>query len=492
MKKIAVIGSGFAGLTSAIELASLGHHVTVFEKNSMVGGRARKFQSNGFTFDMGPSWYWMPDVFDKFFARHGKKVEHYYKLLKLDPGFSVVYGKDNTINVPASFDELVALFEDIEKGSGTKLKKFLKKAEVKYKIGMDSLVYKPSHSIFEFINLKVLIGVLHLNVFSNFRSYVKKYFSDSRLTRLMEFPVLFLGATPQNTPALYSLMNYSAFSQGTFYPMGGFHEIILGLSKLAKEKGVVINCNSNVDKINVVNRKANEIIVNGEKLLFDGVIAAADYNHVEQKLLDKPFRNYSPEYWENREMSPSSLLFYVGIDKRLNNLQHHNLFFDTDFDQHANEIYDNPQWPKNPLFYLSCPSITDSSLAPEGNENLMFLIPLAPGLEDTNEMREKYFDIVLKRLKDLTGNDIQKNIIFKKSYCVNDFENDYNSFKGNAYGLANTLKQTAVLKPRMRNKKVKNLYYAGQLTVPGPGVPPSIISGQIAAIEIDKYLNKLP
>ena len=492
MKKIAVIGSGFAGLTSAIELASLGHHVTVFEKNSMVGGRARKFQSNGFTFDMGPSWYWMPDVFDKFFARHGKKVEHYYKLLKLDPGFSVVYGKDNTINVPASFEELVALFEDIEKGSGAKLKKFLKKAEVKYKIGMDSLVYKPSHSIFEFINLKVLIGVLHLNVFSNFRSYVKKYFSDSRLTRLMEFPVLFLGATPQNTPALYSLMNYSAFFQGTFYPMGGFHEIILGLSKLAKEKGVVINCNSNVDKINVVNRKANEIIVNGEKLLFDGVIAAADYNHVEQKLLDKQFRNYSPEYWENREMSPSSLLFYVGIDKRLNNLQHHNLFFDTDFDQHANEIYDNPQWPKNPLFYLSCPSITDSSLAPEGNENLMFLIPLAPGLEDTNEMREKYFDIVLKRLKDLTGNDIQKNIIFKKSYCVNDFENDYNSFKGNAYGLANTLKQTAVLKPRMRNKKVKNLYYAGQLTVPGPGVPPSIISGQIAAIEIDKYLNKLP
>ena len=492
MKKIAVIGSGFAGLTSAIELASLGHHVTVFEKNSMVGGRARKFQSNGFTFDMGPSWYWMPDVYDKFFARHGKKVEDYYKLLKLDPGFSVVYGKDNTINVPASFEELVALFEDIEKGSGAKLKKFLKKAEVKYKIGMDSLVYKPSHSIFEFINLKVLIGVLHLNVFSNFRSYVKKYFSDSRLTRLMEFPVLFLGATPQNTPALYSLMNYSAFSQGTFYPMGGFHEIILGLSKLAKEKGVVINCNSNVDKINVVNRKANEIIVNGEKLLFDGVIAAADYNHVEQKLLDKQFRNYSPEYWENREMSPSSLLFYVGIDKRLNNLQHHNLFFDTDFDQHANEIYDNPQWPKNPLFYLSCPSITDSSLAPEGNENLMFLIPLAPGLEDTNEMREKYFDIVLKRLKDLTGNDIQKNIIFKKSYCVNDFENDYNSFKGNAYGLANTLKQTAVLKPRMRNKKVKNLYYAGQLTVPGPGVPPSIISGQIAAIEIDKYLNKLP
>ena len=491
MKKIAVIGSGFAGLTSAIELASLGYKVTVLEKNSTPGGRARKFESNGFTFDMGPSWYWMPDVFDKFFARHGKKVEDYYNLLKLDPGFSVVYGKDNTIDVPASFEELVALFENIEKGSGSRLKRFLKRAAVKYKIGMDSLVYKPSHSIFEFINLKVLIGVLYLDVFSNFRSYVKKYFSDSRLTRLMEFPVLFLGATPQNTPALYSLMNYSAFSQGTYYPMGGFHEIIIGLSKLAKEKGVIINCDSNVEKINVVNGKVENIVVNGEKLLFDGVIASADYHHIEQKLLEKPFRNYTTEYWEKREMSPSSLLFYVGLDKRLNNLQHHNLFFDADFDQHAKEIYDNPKWPKNPLFYLSCPSITDPSLAPKGNENLMFLIPLAPGLEDTNEMREKYFDIVLKRLKDLTGNDIEKNIIFKKSYCVNDFEKDYNSFKGNAYGLANTLRQTAVLKPRMRNKKIKNLYYTGQLTVPGPGVPPSIISGQIAAIEIDKYLNKL-
>ena len=491
MKKIAVIGSGFSGLTSAIELSSLGYHVTIFEKNSTSGGRARKFETNGFTFDMGPSWYWMPDVFDKFFARHGKKVEEYYNLLKLDPGFSVIYGKDNTIDVPASIEELVTLFENIEMGSGSKLKKFLKKAAVKYKIGMDSLVYKPSHSIFEFINLKVLSGVLYLDVFSNFRSYVKKYFSDSRLTRLMEFPVLFLGATPNNTPALYSLMNYSAFSQGTYYPMGGFHEIILGLSRLAEEKGVVINCNSNVDKLNVVNGKIENIVVNGEKLLFDGVIASADYHHVEQKLLEKPFRNYSTEYWEKREMSPSSLLFYVGVDKRLNNLQHHNLFFDTDFDQHAKEIYDNPKWPKNPLFYLSCPSITDPSLAPEGNENLMFLIPLAPGLEDTNEMREKYFDIVLKRLKDLTGNDIEKNIIFKKSYCVNDFEKDYNSFKGNAYGLANTLRQTAVFKPRMRNKKIKNLYYTGQLTVPGPGVPPSIISGQIAAIEIDKYLNKL-
>ena len=490
MKKIAVIGSGFAGLTSAIDLASLGYQVTVFEKNHDPGGRARKFESNGFTFDMGPSWYWMPDVFEKFFSRHEKKIEDYYKLVKLDPGFSVVFGKNNNIEVPSSFNELVEIFEKIESGSGKKLIKFIEKARKKYEIGMNDFVYRPSHSPLEFINFKVLRGLLDLNVFSNFRSYVRKYFQNEKLVQLMEFPVLFLGATPENTPALYSLMNYSGLYQGTYYPMGGFNEIISALVSLAKEKGVEIICNSNVEKINIDGDSAKSITSNGVEYSFNGIVAAADYHHVEQSLLKKEYRNYSKKYWETREMAPSSLLFYVGTNKKLSNIQHHNLFFDQDFDQHAKEIYDDPKWPENPLFYLSCPSITDSSVAPKNNENLMFLIPLAPGLEDSEEVREKYFNMVLKRLKDLTGNDILENITFKKSYCVNDFEQDYNSFKGNAYGLANTLRQTAILKPRMRNNKVKNLYYTGQLTVPGPGVPPSIISGQIAAIEIHKYLNK--
>ena len=490
MKKIAVIGSGFAGLTSAIDLASLGYQVTVFEKNHDPGGRARKFESNGFTFDMGPSWYWMPDVFEKFFSRHEKKIEDYYNLVKLDPGFSVVFGKNNNIEVPSSFNELVEIFEKIEPGSGKKLIKFIEKARKKYEIGMNDFVYRPSHSPLEFINFKVLKGLLDLNVFSNFRSYVRKYFKNEKLVQLMEFPVLFLGAKPENTPALYSLMNYSGLYQGTYYPMGGFNEIISALVSLAKEKGVEITCNSNVEKINIDGDSAKSITSNGVEYFFNGIVAGADYHHVEQSLLNKEYRNYSKKYWETREMAPSSLLFYVGINKKLSNVRHHNLFFDQDFDQHAKEIYDDPKWPENPLFYLSCPSITDSTVAPEDNENLMFLIPLAPGLKDSEEMREKYFNMVLKRLKDLTGNDILKNITFKKSYCVKDFEQDYNSFKGNAYGLANTLRQTAILKPRMRNNKVKNLYYTGQLTVPGPGVPPSIISGQIAAIEIHKYLNK--
>ena len=490
MKKIAVIGSGFAGLSSAIELAALGHDVTVYEKNSQAGGRARKLEIDGFTFDMGPSWYWMPDVFEKFFARHGKKPEDYYSLKKLDPGFSIVYDKDEVLVVPASFNELIEKFETIESGSGEMLKKFMKKAAIKYEIGMTDLVYKPSHSLFEFINLQVLKGLFHLNIFTNFRSYVRKYFKDSRLIRLMEFPVLFLGATPQNTPALYSLMNYTGLYQGTYYPIGGFNEVIQGLVALANEKGVKIKTNSDVQEVMVKNSKANGLRVNDTIHLFDAVVAGADYHHVEQNMLPENLRNYSKKYWENREMAPSSLLFYIGVDKKLENVNHHTLFFDEDFDEHAKEIYDNPSWPKSPLFYMSCASITDDTIAPKGMENLMILIPLAPGLDDSEKMREHYFQIVLKRIKDLTGNDIENNIIIKKSYCVSDFEKDYNAFKGNAYGLANTLRQTAILKPRIKNKKVNNLYYTGQLTVPGPGVPPSIISGQIVAIEMDKHLKK--
>ena len=306
----------------------------------------------------------------------------------------------------------------------------------------------------------------------------------------MEFPVLFLGATPKNTPALYSLMNYTGLFQGTYYPIGGFNEVVSALVELAREKGVNIHCNSEISKVNASGSLAKGLEVNGDIHLFDGIVAGADYHHVEQNLLDEHYRNYTTEYWNKREMAPSSLLFYVGLDKKLENIDHHTLFFDEDFDNHAREIYDDPKWPASPLFYMSCSSITDSTVAPAGKENIVFLIPLAPGLEDSNKMREHYFDMVSERLEKLTGNNIKDSILVKESYCVSDFEKDYHAFKGNAYGLANTLRQTAILKPRMRNKKLNNFYYTGQLTVPGPGVPPSIISGQIVAMEIDKFLKK--
>jgi len=489
MKKVAVIGAGFAGLSTATQLAANGYDVTIFEKHDMAGGRARKFAAHGFTFDMGPSWYWMPDVFDNYFSKFGRKVADYYELIRLDPSYKVVFGKKDEIQLPANFNQLCTLFESIEQGSAKKLEKFMNEAQYKYEVGMGELVHTPGLSITEYLNKKVIKGLFQLDLFQSIAKHIRSCFTNDRLIKLLEFPVLFLGATPENTPALYSLMNYADIKLGTWYPKGGMHEIVAAMHALAMEKGVKFEFNADVSKIDVVGKQARSIIVNGKQFETDIVVGAADYHFIEQKLLDKSYRNYSDKYWETRKMAPSSLIYYVGVNKKLKNLLHHNLFFDKDFKQHAAEIYEAPKWPSDPLFYVCCPSVTDSTVAPEGNENLFILIPTAPGLSDSDEIKEVYFKKVIDRLEELTEQSIADSIIYKKSYAGSNFIEDYNAFKGNAYGLANTLKQTAILKPTIVNKKVSNLFYTGQLTVPGPGVPPSIISGQPVADHIIKTFN---
>lgn len=488
-KKVIVIGAGFAGLAAASCLAKEGYSVTILEKNDIPGGRARKFEAEGFVFDMGPSWYWMPDVFEDYFAHFGKKPSDYYELKRLDPSYSVFFGKDDVMDVPANLEEFKAMFERYEPGSSQKLEQFLAEAEYKYKVGMSEFVHKPSHSIMEFADLRVLKSMFRLQMLTSMDTHVRKLFKHPQLIELLSFPVLFLGATPQNTPAMYSLMNYADIALGTWYPMGGMHKIIEGMVALAEEQGVEIKLNQEVKQIYVPNGHATKVITADQEYEADVVVGGADYHHVDQHLLDERVRNYSADYWDKRVMAPSSLLFYLGIDKKLKNLHHHNLFFDEDFTQHAVEIYEDPQWPSKPLFYVCAPSITDSSVAPEGKENLFILIPLAPALEDTPEYREKYFDMVMDRLEDLTDQKIREHIIYKRSFAHKEFMEDYHAFKGNAYGLANTLLQTAFLKPKLKSKKVKNLYYTGQLTTPGPGVPPSLISGQVVAKEIRKKFN---
>lgn len=483
-----IIGSGFSSLSAATALADKGVDVTVVEKNEHLGGRARKFEANGFTFDMGPSWYWMPDVFDSYFARFGKKVSDYYDLVRLDPSYRVFF-KDESIDMPASMEALEAFFESREKGSGMKLRSFLKDASVKYDAGINDLVQKPSLSIFEFAKWKVVKGLFQLDLFGNFKDFARKYFSDPKLLSIIEFPVLFLGAMPAETPALYSLMNYADLQLGTWYPMGGMHKIVEGMVSLAEEKGVKFK----------TSEPANRIYQNGQMRVStsnteyksDVVIGGADYAHIESQLLNEGSRQYSDAYWEKRIMAPSCLLYYVGVNRRVKNLEHHNLFFDADFGKHAEEIYKSKKWPDDPLFYVCAPSKTDPSVAPEGQENLFILIPIATGIKGDDEaLRDRYFDVVLERLKERTGEDISNDIVYKRSYSVKEFVQDYNAFKGNAYGLANTLLQTAFLKPRMRHKKLPNLYYTGQLTVPGPGVPPSLISGQVVADYILKQKTK--
>lgn len=485
-KRVIVIGSGFAGLSAATALASEGYDVTVLEKNSVPGGRARKFEHDGFMFDMGPSWYWMPDVFEQYFAQFGKKVADYYDLRRLDPSYTVIYGENHQMDLPASMDELYALFDKYEPGSSDQLKKFLAEAQYKYEVGMTEFVHKPSHSIFEFADIRILTSLFRLQMFSSISTQIRKMFSNEYLIKLLEFPVLFLGATPQNTPALYSLMNYADMVLGTWYPMGGMHKIVEGMVSLAEEKGVNIILNEAVEKIIVKNGKAEGVKTTNGFYSADVIVAGADYHHVDQHLLDAEWRNYSAAYWEKRVMAPSSLLFYLGVNKRIPKLLHHNLFFDADFQRHAAEIYTTPQWPSDPLFYVSAPSVTDASVAPEGCENIFILIPLAPGLEDNDALRQKYFDIVMDRLEKHVGEPIRAHITYNRSFAMRDFISDYHAFKGNAYGLANTLLQTAFLKPKLKSKKVSNLYYTGQLSTPGPGVPPSLISGQVVAKEIVK------
>ena len=495
MKKAIVIGSGFAGMSAASFLGKSGWSVTILEKHSMPGGRGRKFSEEGFTFDMGPSWYWMPDVFERYFNCFGKKVSDYYNLIRLDPSYRVYY-PDNHIDVAADYTQLKKLFDEIETGSSTKLDQFLKEAAYKYDVGVNKLVHKPGRSLTEFLDIDLAKGLLKLDVFASMKKHVRKYFKHPKLIQLMEFPVLFLGALPSDIPALYSLMNYADIKLGTWYPDGGMYNIADAMYHLAKEVGITFHFNCDVNKIEVTNHQAKKVIaeVNGRNVEFEAdiVIGGADYHFIETSLLDTKYQSYSSDYWDKRVMAPSCLIYYVGLNKKLKNITHHSLFFDVDFDLHGTEIYTNPQWPSNPLFYVSAPSVTDNSVAPTGCENLFFLVPIAAGLSGDDEvLRNNYFDKIIARYESRIGEKITDSIIFKKSYAVKDFKEDYNAFKGNAYGLANTLMQTSILKPSLKSKKVNNLYYTGQLTVPGPGVPPSLISGEVVAKEILKYHNTI-
>jgi phytoene desaturase len=482
-KQIKIIGSGFSSLAAACYLAQQGNEVTVYEKNSTIGGRARQLKKDGFTFDIGPTWYWMPDVFERFFADFGKKPSDYYHLIKLNPAYQVYFGEKEFVTIADNLPEIIALFESIEKGSGKKLAEFMKEAQSNYDIAIKDLVYRPGVSPIELVTLETAKKVNQF--FGNISKDIRRRFKSTKLIQILEFPVLFLGAKPSDTPSFYSFMNFADFGLGTWHPKNGMYSVILGMESLAKELGVTFQLNANVEKIIVENGQAQAIIVNGETVKGDIILSGADYHHSET-LLEPKYRAYSEKYWERKTFAPSSLLFYVGFDKKIDNVEHHSLFFDVDFDAHAAAIYDTPGWPKEPLFYASFPSKTDDNAAPKGKEAGIFLIPLAPGLKDTAELRNRYFEKIINRFEKLTQQTVKENVIFRESFCVNDFIKDYNSYKGNAYGLANTLLQTAFLRPKLKSKKVKNLFFTGQLTVPGPGVPPSLISGKLVAELIEK------
>ena len=482
-QKIAVIGSGFSSLSAACYLAKSGYSVHVYEKNEQLGGRASRLERDGFTFDMGPSWYWMPDIFEKFFGDFDKSPEEYYQLDRLDPAYQVFFA-DETVTIGGALDQICLEFERIEPGSSKPLKKFIQKAQSNYDIAINQMVYKPGVSPLELVTTQT---VRHIGqFFSTISREERREFKNPKLVSILEFPVLFLGAKPSVTPAFYSFMNFADFGLGTWHPRGGMYRVVQAMVELAESLGVEFHLNAPVDGILLQNGQATGITVNGKEVRADGVLSGADYHHTEQ-LLPKSHRQYTESWWDKRVFAPSALLFYIGFDSKLKGVQHHNLFFDTDFGQHAREIYDDPRWPESPLFYANFPSVTDPGMAPDGKETGFFLVPLAPGLEDTPALREEYADRILNRFERLTGQEVRNNIIFRESFCVSDFASRYNSYKGNAYGMANTLRQTAFLRPRLKSSRVGNLYFSGQLTVPGPGVPPALISGKLVSEMIVKH-----
>ena len=487
-KAITIVGSGLAGMSSAAYLAKQGHGVRILEKNSTYGGRLQSFTEKGFTFDSGPSWYWMPDLFDSFFADFNKQTSDYYSLKRLDPGYRIFFDKEEYFDVFEDYQRLKSELNQIEEGAGEALDSFLYDARKKYEIAVDKFIYKPSLSPLEFIRYDLVKHLGRLSIFKPISKHIREYFKDDRIIKMLEFPSLLLGAKPSATPALYSIMNYADIALGTWYPSGGIRSIATALYDLALEQGVEFEFNQNIEHIRIEKNRAVEVISSKNKYTSDIVIANADYEHVDSVMLEKKYRNYSKKYWQKRTISPSALLFYLVLKKQID-IPHHCLFFDTSFKKHVEDIYDSPRWPNAPLFYTSCTSKSDPNVAPEGCEALFVLIPVAPGLKEKTISRESYLNQVVERIEEMTGESLKENIVVNKSYAHEEFIADFNSFKGNAYGLANTLFQTAFFKPKIRNKKVKNLYYTGQLTVPGPGMPPALVSGKIVADQILKDLN---
>ncbi len=482
-KDIIVVGSGLAGMACASYLAKNNHSVTVIEKNSTYGGRLQSISKNGYTFDSGPSWYWMPDIFDSFFADFGKSTSDFYDLKRINPGYRVYFGDDDTFDLEEDLILLKNRLDDLEEGAGDSLQKYLDDAKEKYNVAVQKFMYKPSLSPLEYIKSDLIKRIGRLNLFRPISKHIRDHFSDPKIIQMLEFPSLLLGAKPSDTPALYSIMNYADIVLGTWYPSGGIRSVAKAVYEVARSVGVNFVFDSPIDEILLQGKKVKGVMATGNSYNGDIVVANADYHHVEQKMLPKKFRNYSESYWSNRTMSPSALLFYVGLNNKIE-IPHHALFFDTDFNQHAKDIYDHPKWPESPLFYTSCTSKSDPNVAPESGETLFILIPVATNLIDKEETRKKYFDQVISRMELLTKQKIADHIEFYESYGHKNFISDFNSFQGNAYGLANTLFQTAFLKPKIKNKKISNLYYTGQLTVPGPGMPPALVSGKVVADQV--------
>ena len=481
-KRAVVIGAGVGGLASAALLARAGFRVTVLEKNDSVGGRARIWRQKGFTFDMGPSWYLMPEVFENFFGLFGRSREQYYQLQELSPYYRVFFHPREWVDVTSDRRQVLDLFESFEPGGAKRLEKYLDRAKYKYDVAMKEFLYKDYGSVFDFLNARMLIEGTRLNVFGRLDRSVRRYFRDRRARQILEYAMVFLGTSPQAAPALYSIMSHVDLNLGVHYPIGGLSAVSAGIAKLAEEQGVRVRLNAEVKQIQVgPSARATRVVTAEDEIETDVVLVNADYPFTETHLLEPAYRSLPAAYWKRRVFAPSMFILYLGLNRSLKNLVHHNLYFSEDWNEHFDTIFKVPSWPQEPCFYLSCITKTDPQMAPKGQENVFVLVPVAPGLEDGEAFRERYADQVIEHIEKVIGEQFRSSIVVRRIFSHRDFISDYNAYGGTALGLAHTLNQTAFFRPAFRSKKVENLYYAGQYTHPGVGVPMVLIAAQVAA-----------
>jgi phytoene desaturase len=482
-----VVGAGFSGLSAASLLLKQGYSVTVLEKNDSCGGRAREWKTKGYTFDMGPSWYLMPEVFDDFFNGVGKKREDYFTLKRLSTYYKVFFEDADPVEVHDDLEETKRLFDSFEPLGGKRLSQYLDQAKFKYEVAMQDFLYKEYRSIFQFFNRRLITEGLKLHIFKGLDAYVEGYFKDRRAKQLLEYAMVFLGTSPTDAPALYSLMSHVDMNLGVYYPQGGLAGAADGFRRLAEELGARILTGKEVSGYEFSSTgKITGVRCGDESYPADLVVNSADYHHADAQLLPEKRRRYSPGYWKRRVVAPSMFIIYLGIKRRLKGFAHHNLYFAKDWNIHFDTIFKKPAWPENPCFYLSCNSKTDPSSAPEGSENVFILVPVAAGMADSDEVRESYAETVLKHIEKVSGEDLHSDVEVKRIYSHRDFSGDYNAYRGTALGLSHTLFQTAVFRPSHRSRKIPNLFYTGQFTHPGVGVPMTLISSRVVAEEIEK------
>ncbi|MBN2100456.1 phytoene desaturase [Candidatus Dojkabacteria bacterium] len=486
MKKVVIIGAGLAGLATSALLGKKGYSVTVIEKNEQPGGRARKELDNSFLYDIGPSWYMMPEVFDRYFELFGKKTSDFYKLIRLDPSYRIFFSDSEFYDIRARVEDNKDVFNKLEKDGYNKFLKYLEKSKFIYESSLEHLVYKDYDDLGDILDPKILAIVPKLSLLSTVHKEVSRYVEDPRLQKLLEFTTVFLGASPYEASGLYSLISHADFNLGIWYPDGGIWKVADALYRLAQDNNVEFRFNEPVTAISVSNGSAVSVKTDQDSYDADIVVSGADYPHTELDLLPEVYRTYGKKYWEKRKLSPSCFNIFLGVGKKIEKLRHHNLYLDPNWDQHFADVRDNPRWPDNPSYYVCATSKTDKTVAPDGCENLFFLVPVAPGLDDTDEVRDHMYQRTIAHFEELVGQKVSDSIRSKMIFAQREFRSYYNSYKGTAFGLAHTLLQTAIFRPRVKSKKVKNLYYTGQFTQPGVGMPIALISAEIVANKILK------